>query len=184
MLYFMKPERIYNPVQNDYVTFLETFRSSNGERTLLEVEVSPNGGVAPHFHTRFTETLTAVSGDLSLLLGDKFIVLAVGEAVTVNTGVMHRFFNPAEKPVVFQVDIQPGNTDFERALRVGYGLARDGKTTAKNIPKNPLELAVMAHWSNTEMPSAAAVLIKPIFSQLLALAKRRGVDKRLVETYC
>lgn len=184
MLRLVKLDRIYNPVQDDYVTFLETAESSGGKRTLLEIEVAPRGGVAPHFHTQFTETFTAISGDLSLLLGDDVIVLSADEVVKVDIGVKHRFFNPTEKPIVFQVDIQPGNVDFERALRVGYGLARDGKTTAKSVPKNPLELAVMAHWSNTEMPSAAAVLVKPIFKQLLALAKRRGVDKRLIETYC
>ncbi len=180
----MTVDRIYNPVQDDAVTFLETARSSGGKRTLLEVSVAPGGGVAPHSHTRFTETLTAVTGNLSLLLADETIVLQPTESVTVATGVIHRFFNTTDRPTIFQVDIQPGNLNFERALRVGYGLARDGQTTAKSIPKNPLELAVMAEWSNTEMPSAASVIIKPIFSQLLSLAKRRGVDKRLLEAYC
>lgn len=180
----MKPDRIYNPVQDDYVTFLETAQSSGGKRTLLEIELAPGGGVAPHFHTEFTETFTAVSHDLSLFLDDKNIVLAKGESITVDIGVKHRFFNPSQTAVVFQVAIQPGSRNFERALRVGYGLARDGKTTAKNIPKNPLELAVLAAWSDTQMPSVASVLITPIFKQLLSLAKLRGTDQRLLKTYC
>ena len=184
MLEHMNAQRIYNPVQDDYVTFLETAESSRGARTLIEVELAPGGGVAPHFHTRFTETFTAVTGDVSILLADDVVVLKPGESVLAEIGVMHRFFNPSGERVTFRVNIQPGDLDFERALRVGYGLAREGKTTAKSIPKNPLELAVMAEWSNTEMPSAAAVLIRPVFRQLLALAKRRGVDKRLLETYC
>ena len=179
----MTPERIYNPVQDSSITFLETAESSAGERILLEIEVPPGGGSPAHFHTRFTETLTAVSGDLSLLLGNKVSVLGEGEAATVEVGVKHRFSNGSTKPAILQVAIQPGDRDFERATRVGFGLARDGKTTANSIPKNPLELAVLTEWSNTQIPSAAAVLINPIFKQLLALAKRRGVDQRLLETY-
>ena len=38
--------RIYNPIQKDYVTFLKTASETNGEYTLVEVELSSKGGVA------------------------------------------------------------------------------------------------------------------------------------------
>ena len=36
--------RIYNPIQKDYATFLETSEESGGEHTLIEIEVAPGGG--------------------------------------------------------------------------------------------------------------------------------------------
>ena len=36
--------RIYNPIQKDYVTFLETSDETGGEHTLIEIEVAPGGG--------------------------------------------------------------------------------------------------------------------------------------------
>ena len=49
------PRRIYNPVQKDYVTFLKTSEETNGECTLVEVELSPKGGVGLHFHKTYSE---------------------------------------------------------------------------------------------------------------------------------
>lgn len=184
MLGLMTLERIFNPVQKDYVTFLETAESSGGERSLLEVELSPGGGVAPHYHSRFSETFKAISGDLSLLLDKETLVLSQGQAVRADIGVMHRFFNASDKAIIFQVELNPGNRDFENALRAGYGLASAGRTNSKSMPKNPLELAVMAEWSNTVMPGLTATIVTPIFNQLLRIAKKRQVDKRLLETYC
>ena len=38
---FILMRRIYNPVQKDYVTFLETFNDTNGLRTVADVELAP-----------------------------------------------------------------------------------------------------------------------------------------------
>ena len=37
--------KIYNPIQKDYVTFLKTAGDTNGECTLVEVELADGGGV-------------------------------------------------------------------------------------------------------------------------------------------
>ena len=39
--------RIYNPIQKDYATFLETSDETGGEHTLIEIEVAPGGGTTP-----------------------------------------------------------------------------------------------------------------------------------------
>ena len=44
------PRRIYNPVQKDYATFLETSAETNGLRTLIEIELAPGGGNLVHYH--------------------------------------------------------------------------------------------------------------------------------------
>ncbi|MCA9836441.1 MAG: cupin domain-containing protein [Trueperaceae bacterium] len=177
-------ERIYNSVQKDWVTFLTTAKQSSGEYSLIEVELSPGGGVAPHFHTRFAETFTAIRGQLSILLEKDILVLETGASVTAKIGILHRFFNASQETIRFQVMLSPGDSNFENALRTGYGLASAGKTNAKSMPKNMLELAVLADWSNTVMPGPTAKIIKPVFKQLLQLAKYRGVDQRLFKQYC
>ena len=42
--------RYYHPLQKDYATFLETSEETGGDRTLIEIEVAPGGGNAPHYH--------------------------------------------------------------------------------------------------------------------------------------
>jgi quercetin dioxygenase-like cupin family protein len=180
----MEIERIYNPVQKDWASFLRTSEQTSGKLSLLEVELSPGGGVAPHFHTRFSETFTAVEGQVSILLEQQVHVLEQGASLRAELGQLHRFFNASKEIIRFQVALSPGDTDFENALRAGYGLASAGKTNSKSIPKNVLELAILADWSNTVMPGMTARLVKPVFNQLLSLAKKRQVDKRLLKAYC
>ena len=180
----MGTERIYNPVQKDWVSFLKTAQETSGKLSLIEVELSPGGGVAPHFHTRFSETFTAIGGQLSILLDKQIHVLENGASLRAEIGQLHRFFNASNEVIRFQVSLSPGDTDFENALRAGYGLAAAGKTNSKSIPRNLLELAILADWSNTVMPGMTASLIKPVFHQLLHLAKRKEIDRHLLASYC
>ncbi len=180
----MDYERIFNPVQKDWASFLQTSQQTFGKISLIEVELSPGGGVAPHFHTRFSETFVAVEGQVSIMLEKKVHVLEKGASLTATIGQLHRFFNASKDTIRFQVSLSPGDTDFENALRAGYGLAAAGRTNSKSIPKNLLELAILADWSNTVMPGMTASLVKPAFNQLLSFAKKRQVDKRLLERYC
>ena len=39
--------RIYNPVQKDAATFLETSEETSGARSLIKVEVASDGGTSP-----------------------------------------------------------------------------------------------------------------------------------------
>ena len=48
-----RPRRIYNPVQRDAATFLETSEETGGTRTLVELEVAPGGKVTPHYHLTY-----------------------------------------------------------------------------------------------------------------------------------
>ena len=50
-----RPRRIYNPVQRDTATFVETSEETGGARTLAELEVAPGGKVTPHYHLTYSE---------------------------------------------------------------------------------------------------------------------------------
>jgi hypothetical protein len=60
-------------------------------------------------------------------------------------GVPHAYRNPSEDEELRIVsEIRPP-LRFEIPFETYFGLARDGKTTKQGIPKNPLQLAVLAY---------------------------------------
>jgi mannose-6-phosphate isomerase-like protein (cupin superfamily) len=172
---------IYNPVQRDLVIFLETAAESGGQRTLIEVELEPKGGNGLHYHTRFTERFRVLSGTLGVQLGRQTLHLGPGEEALVERNVVHRFFNPTGELTRFTTELAPGDAGFEDGLMIAYGLASDGQTN-NGVPKSLLELALIVELTGTRLSGAMGAL-NPIFSRLAALARRRGVERRLVERY-
>jgi quercetin dioxygenase-like cupin family protein len=175
--------QIYNPVQKDYATFLETAASTNGRRTLLEVEVAAGGGNALHYHAAFSERFEVLEGVLCVQLGKETYTLKPGESATAPASTLHRFYNATSLPVRFLVELQPGSAGFERALQIGYGLAADGRTNAKGLPKNIYHLALCFELSET-MVTGALSLITPLFRFLAARARRKGIEQELIRKYC
>jgi len=55
--------RYYNPVQKDAATFLKTSEETEGEYTLMEIEIAP-GGTKPHYHKTYTESFEVIEGSL------------------------------------------------------------------------------------------------------------------------
>jgi quercetin dioxygenase-like cupin family protein len=114
--------RYYHPLQKDYATLLETSEETGGDRTLIEIEVAPGGGNAPHFHKTYEEHFEVIEGCLEVLVGGETRIL------------------------------RPGHTGFEKAIKAGYGLAADGLTGPNGAPKNIYHLAVLLGWSEIRMP--------------------------------
>ncbi len=48
----MESRKIYNPIQQDCVTFLKTSAETDGEYTLVEVELADGGGL--HYHKTYS----------------------------------------------------------------------------------------------------------------------------------
>ncbi|MBV6439379.1 MAG: cupin domain-containing protein [Haliscomenobacteraceae bacterium CHB4] len=175
---------IENPLIQDKVTFLETAAETGGKFTLVQVELAPNGGNDLHYHKTFEETFTAVEGVLGIQLGKQIIHLKKGESATAPVGSLHRFFNPsASEKVVFNVLLQPGSAGFETTLQVAYGLARDGRTSRKGIPKSLYHMALIIQWSDTNIPGLFT-LFEPVMRWLARRAVQKGIDKALIAEYC
>ncbi|MBX2891172.1 MAG: cupin domain-containing protein [Saprospiraceae bacterium] len=175
---------IENPLIKDRVTFLETSAETNGKYTLVQVELAPGGGNELHYHKTFEETFTAVEGVLGIQVGKQIIHLNKGESATAPIGSLHRFFNPSgTEKVVFNVLLQPGSEGFERTLQVAYGLARDGRTSRKGVPKSLHHMALIIQWSDTNLPGVFSWLEKG-FRLLARRAIKKGMDKELIEQYC
>ncbi|HEX8103860.1 MAG TPA: cupin domain-containing protein [Solirubrobacteraceae bacterium] len=173
---------IYNPVQRDWATFIETSEESGGTRTLIEVEVAPGGGNEPHRHLTYAERFEVREGMLMVRVGDESHGLAPGESATAEAGVLHCFRNTTEAPVRFLVELRPGHRGFERALQAGYGLAEDGRVTAASIPRNPLHVAVLMEWSEMRVTGPIRLAV-PLLKLLARVARGRGIDRELEAKY-
>jgi quercetin dioxygenase-like cupin family protein len=125
----------YNPQIKDKVTVLKTAEETNGDYLLVEVELAAGGGTPQHYHKTFNETFMAVDGVLGVDVGKKKLRLQKGETATAPMNEVHRFYNPGQSTIRFQVKIAPAQNRFLEALSIGYGLAGDGKTNNKGVQK-------------------------------------------------
>jgi quercetin dioxygenase-like cupin family protein len=179
----MDGRRIYNPIQKDYATFLETSEETGGERTLIEIEVAPDGGTPPHYHLTYAEHFEVLEGALEVMVGGVTRTLKEGEKATVPANTLHNFHNATDGPVRFLVEFRPGHGGFEKALKVAYGLAADGKANSRGLPKNPYHTALLFEWGEGRMPGIFT-LIEPLFRVLARRARRKGIDRELEARYC
>lgn len=178
-----RPRRYYHPTQKDYATFLETSASTNGRRTLIEIELAPGGGNVPHYHSTFSERFEVLEGELQVRAGSETYTLGPGQSKTAYPNTLHCVKNPTDTPARYLVDIQPGSTGFEQALKIGYGLATDGKTNRQGVPKNIYHLAVTLIMGESQLPGLFSLLL-PVFRLLAARARKRGIEQALIDSYC
>src|SRR3954467_10774008 len=109
--------RIYNPIQKDAAIFRETSEESGGTRTLIQIELAPGGGNAPHRHMTYAEHFEVLEGRLVGMLEGGRHGLQPGDAAVAPAGALHNFRNPTDDTVVFRVELRPGHRGFERALQ-------------------------------------------------------------------
>lgn len=176
--------RVYeNPVIGDKAVFLKTSEETNGAYTLIEIELGPNGGNSKHSHLDFTETFRMLEGSLVVWIGNERKVLQPGETFTVPIKTPHYFQNPSNKTVKFQVELKPGHTGFKNSIKIAYGLAKDKLTNQKGVPKKFSHLALLATASGT-IPAGTASLIMPLLQWQAKRARKKGIEKELMDRYC
>jgi len=175
--------RYFHPQQKDYATFLKTSEETRGGLTLIEIEVAPGGGNAPHYHKTYDEHFEVLEGTLEVLVGKEKRLLHPGQRAVAPKNTKHRFTNPTTEPTTFLVEMRPGQPGFEKALKAGYGLAADGLTRAGGTPKNLYQLAVLLEWSEIRLPGVMGFM-EPLFRLLAKRARNKGIDKELEKKYC
>ena len=177
--------RIYSPLIDDHVTFIETSLESGGKRTILEIDLAPGGGNALHYHRKFSETFEAIEGRLGLAFSSRTAYLEAGDPpVTAEIGTYHRFFNDTTDRCRFSVTLEPGSTNFEKTLMVAYGLARDGLVNTNQTPKSLYHLALLAVWSDTIFKHLRFLRpFEQVFQLLAKRASRRGIEDALLTRY-
>ena len=174
--------KIYNPIQKDAVRFLKTHADTNGECTLVEVELADGGGVGLHYHKTYSEKFDCLEGDLQVQLGKKMHILKEGESATAEPNVNHLFRNRSGKPCKFLCELRPASRGFEQSLQIGYGLASDGLCKPNGFPKDKLALAWLFDISESNLPGWMSVF-EFILRKQAKKAKEKGVDKALLDKY-
>jgi mannose-6-phosphate isomerase-like protein (cupin superfamily) len=171
------PRTIENSVTGERVTFLATAEETNGEYVRIRNETSAGApGVVMHYHLSYTEAFEVLQGTLDVCVGtNNHIVLAEDESAFVPLNTAHRFWNSSTELVIFEVEIRPAR-NFEKSLRAAFGLAEDGKTNDKGVPKNILELALIYELSESYIVGIPLFLQKGIFGALARIARWMGYD--------
>lgn len=179
----LKARKVFvNPVYKDHVTVLKTSDETNGRYSLGELRIAPGGRNPLHTHAAFEETFTAVKGTLGIRLKDKKYFLKPGMSVTVPLNTPHHFFNDTHQTVTCQVKFVPGHDNFLKGLAIGYGLAADGKTNSKGMPKSLMHLALLITLTDTK-PTGILGLLFPVFKWMAGKARKNGMEKQLLEKY-
>lgn len=173
---------IYNPVFDDTVTFLKFSAETGGAYTLLEIDLAAGGGNATHLHNRFSETFIAIEGDLGVEYKGEDLVLQPGEELTVAPEVSHRFYNPGEERILFQVKIEPGSAGFEKALYLLYGLTRDGYAREDGLLEDFNHTALFLKLSDTRVPGLLN-LLNPFFKRAANKMESSGEAEELLQKY-
>jgi mannose-6-phosphate isomerase-like protein (cupin superfamily) len=174
---------IVNPIFKDTATFLKRASETGGKYSECEVTLLPGGKNVPHIHKKYSEKFTALQGNLGVKAGGKTIILKPGETFTVPIGTVHCFFNPGTETIRFNIILAPGFEGFEYMLRILYGMARDGQTDKKGLPKSLALTALIAEIGDTSLPGIF-VLLAPLLRLLASRARKRGEEQRLMNTYC
>jgi quercetin dioxygenase-like cupin family protein len=179
----MQKRVLYNPKIKDKVTILKTGDETGNDHVLVEVELAPGGGTAKHYHTSFTETFIPIQGVLGIDVGKKTYRLQSSQQAIAKQNEVHRFYNPGKETIRFHVKISPAENRFLESLCIGYGLADDGLTNNKGIPKRLDHLAILLEHSDTRFTGLLR-LIEPVVLRHARKARKKGVMKQLIERYC
>jgi quercetin dioxygenase-like cupin family protein len=174
--------KIYNPVQKDYVTFLKTSDETNGDYTLVEVELANGGGVGLHYHKTYSEKFDCLEGEVQIILGKKIYPLKPGQAAIADPNVNHLFQNRSGKSCKFRVELRPASKGFERSLQIGYGLANDGLCKSNGFPKDKLALAWLFDISESNLPGWMSIF-EFILRKQAKKAREKRLDQALIEKY-
>ncbi len=180
----MRIRTIENPIIRDRVTFLKTSAETGGEYSEVLIELHPGGGNEPHYHTSFTESFTALEGQLGVLAGSKRRLLSPGESATVPPRMVHCFFNPSSRVVKFKGEARPGHEGLEQFAQIAYGLARDGHVNKKGYPNRLSHVALLMEMGDVRIPGPTFKLLAPVLRWIARRARERGLERGLVERYC
>jgi quercetin dioxygenase-like cupin family protein len=174
--------KIYNPIQKDTVTFLKTSADTNGEYTLVEVELADGGGVGLHYHKTYAEAFECIQGEVQVKLDKKFLILKEGMSATAHPNINHLFRNRSGKSCKFKVELRPASRGFEQSLQIGYGLAGDGLCKPNGIPRDKFTLGWLFDISESNLPGWMS-FFEFILRKNAKKARQKGIDKQLLEKY-
>ena len=179
----MQKRVFFNPAINDTATFIKTSEETNGEYSLLEIELYKSDGPPLHYHNAFSETFEVLEGVLYLQVGKEKKILQPRGVVTVPKGIPHKFYNITNDKVIFRITLTPGHLGMENFIKILYSLAKDGLTDKKGEPNKFSHLACILEMSDTNAAGMMSFL-SPVIQMAAKRAKKNGTEKWLLDKYC
>lgn len=157
------------PTTGESLTFEVTGGETGGAfvrvRGFLPAHVS---GPPPHRHRTYSESFTVLSGQLTLVVGSRTVLLGPGESETVPPGVAHTFRNDGDDAVETSGEVRPAD-HFEEHLRALFGLSRAGRM-------DPINFALAARLG-ASLPAGPPLTIAHALVSILAwVGDRLGRD--------
>lgn len=154
----------------------------NHNVSILEMTIYPNTGNPNHFHTLFDETFEIVYGELVVTHNKRTTVLKKGEIYKIEKGDSHSFKNCTIQECKIKITLEPGNRNFEKAMKIYYGLKSDGLIYKNGNPKRIKDLAVFVYINNSNM-SGFGFLIQKLLTVIAIKSIKNGYLNKLEERY-
>jgi quercetin dioxygenase-like cupin family protein len=169
-------QTLENPVTGERFTFIETAGTTDGELLSFELGLRPGGAVPlPHVHPVQAERFEVVEGQMRFRVGRRTVVAGPGDVVEVEPGVLHGFANAGDSEAGVRVEVRPA-LQMEEMFAEVIAMAEAGRMTTRGLPRNLLDLAVLARTYDREAhaPFLSVGLQRLLLAPLVALARLRG----------
>ena len=172
-------QTLENPVTGERFTFTHTAATTDGELLAFDFGLRPGGAVPiPHVHPIQTERFEVVEGRMRFRVGLRTVLAGPGDVVEVEPGVAHSFANAADDEARLRVEVRPALRREEMFADV-IRLAQAGRMNRRGMPRNPLDLALLARTYDQEAhaPFMGVRLQRFLLAPLVWLARRRGTRR-------
>jgi quercetin dioxygenase-like cupin family protein len=171
-------QTLENPVTGERFTFTHTAASTGGELLAFDLGLRVGGAVPiPHVHPIQTERFEVVEGRVRFRIGLRTRVAEPGEVVEVAPGVVHSFANAGDDEARLHVEVRPALA-MENMLADVVAMAEAGRMTQRGLPRNPLDLAVLARKYDQEAhaPLLTVGVQRLLLTPLVFSARRLRVN--------
>jgi quercetin dioxygenase-like cupin family protein len=137
-------QTLENAVTGERFTFTHTAASTKGELLAFDFALRPGGAVPiPHVHPIQTERFEVVAGQMRFRIGLRTVLAGPGDVVEVAPGVAHSFANAGAQEARLRVEVRPALAMEDMFAEV-VAMAAAGRMSRRGLPRNPLDLAVLA----------------------------------------
>jgi hypothetical protein len=147
--------RYYNPVQKDYTTFLETSEQTGAGSRSSRSRSPPAAGMVPTTTRPTTSTSRSSKAPWRCFLARTRTRCIRGRRRPPRN-TLHCFKNPTGESTTFLVELRPGSSGFEKAMKAAYGLAFNGRSW----PGVPARKASTRNWKRSTVSNSRPALQK------------------------
>lgn len=168
-------QTLENPITGERFTFTDTAATTDGELLAFDLALRPGGAVPiAHVHPIQTERFEVVEGQMRFRIGLRTRLAGPGDVVEVAPGVIHSFANAGEGEARLRVEVRPALA-MEKMLAEVVALAEAGRMSDRGMPRNLLDLAVLARKYDQEAhaPYLSVGVQRMLLAPLVFSARRR-----------